>query len=223
VRLHVCPKMNVSTISLVFMSMDALGRSAITKEQGPEPRRGAGCCTLRRRSGVLAVATIAALALAACGGAASPTTTTTTSMPPTSSPSTSFSTANVTGLGTVLVDGSGRTVYELSSPATKNLPCTAASGCTSAWIPLPLPAGSAGATATGGATSSLLSTISVGTTTYPTYNGWVLYEFTGDTGPGQANGQGLSSFGGTWRAIDASGVPVTSSPSTGTTSTTYNY
>jgi hypothetical protein len=71
--------------------------------------------------------------------------------------------------------------------------------------------------------SSLLSTTSVGAATYPTYNGWVLYEFTGDTGPGQANGQGISSFGGTWHPLDASGTPVAASSSTGTTTTTYHY
>jgi predicted lipoprotein with Yx(FWY)xxD motif len=47
--------------------------------------------------------------------------------------------------------------------------------------------------------------------TYPTYNGWLMYEYTGDSGPGQANGQGLRSFSGTWYVLNASGNPVTSS------------
>jgi predicted lipoprotein with Yx(FWY)xxD motif len=128
----------------------------------------------------------------------------------------------VSGLGTVLVDASGRTVYELSSASTKNLPCTASNGCTSAWIPLPLPAGTSSATASGGASSALLATSSSGGATYPTYNGFVLYEFTGDTGPGQANGQGLSSFGGTWHALDPAGLQITSTTSS-TTTTTYGY
>jgi predicted lipoprotein with Yx(FWY)xxD motif len=45
---------------------------------------------------------------------------------------------------------------------------------------------------------------------YPTYNGWSLYEYAGDTGPGQTNGEGIKSFGGTWYVLDASGNPVTS-------------
>jgi predicted lipoprotein with Yx(FWY)xxD motif len=178
--------------------------------------------TLRLPVGLFVAATGAALVLAACGGSSTPAATTTTSSPQSSSPSTSFSTANVVGLGTVLVDGRGRTVYELSSASTKNVPCTSASGCTSAWIPLPLPTGKSSASATGGAMSSLLATISAGGTTYPTYGGWVLYEFTGDTGPGQATGQGISSFGGTWHALDASGVPITSTSSPATTTTTYS-
>jgi predicted lipoprotein with Yx(FWY)xxD motif len=163
----------------------------------------------------------AAIVFASCGGSASPPTTTTTTVP--SDPSTSFTTANVASLGMVLVDGRGRTVYELSSASTKNLPCTAANGCSSTWIPLALPAGTSSATATGGARSSLLSTTSVGTSTFPTYNGWVLYEFAGDTAKGQAGGQGISSFGGTWRALDAAGVPITSTSSGGATTTTYHY
>jgi predicted lipoprotein with Yx(FWY)xxD motif len=144
-------------------------------------------------------------------------------MPPSSSPSTSFSITTVSGLGSVLVDANGRTVYELSSASVKNLPCTASSGCSSVWTPLPLPTGANGAMATGGAKSSLLSTISAGGSTYPTYNGWVLYEFTGDTGPGQAAGQGISSFGGTWHVINASGAPISVSSTSGTTTTTYGY
>ena len=44
---------------------------------------------------------------------------------------------------------------------------------------------------------------------YPTYNGWLMYEYTGDTGPDQVNGQGISSFGGTWYILSPSGDPLT--------------
>ena len=128
----------------------------------------------------------------------------------------------MSGLGSVLVDGSGRTVYELSSATTKNLPCTTSNYCIPNWTPLPLPAGTSSASASGGASASLLSTISSGGATYPTYNGWVLYEYSGDTGPGQADGQGLSSYGGTWHAVDANGNPIGASTSS-TTTTTYHY
>ena len=175
-----------------------------------------------RRGGLVAATSLAALVLAACGSGSGPSTTTTTTTQPSSSPSTSFSTSNVPGLGTVLVDGNGRTVYELSSGATANLPCTSSNGCTLVWTPLPLPQGAASASASGGAQSSLLSTITQGGATYPTYNGWVLYEFTGDTGSGTANGQALSSFGGTWHVLDGSGTPIAATSSTTTTSP-YHY
>jgi len=120
-----------------------------------------------------------------------------------------FSTANVAGLGTVLVDGNGRTVYLLTSGGHTNVPCDDASGCTKVWPDLPLPDGVSGAKAGSGAQTSLLGTkkLSDGET-YPTYNGWLMYEFKGDSGPGQGKGQGIKSFGGTWYALTPAGDPV---------------
>lgn len=43
--------------------------------------------------------------------------------------------------------------------------------------------------------------------TYPTYNGWLMYEYAGDPGPGQAKGQRIKSFSGTWYVLNASGTP----------------
>lgn len=124
---------------------------------------------------------------------------------------TTLSIASVTGLGPVLTGPGGLTVYELSSPTAKNLPCTAASGCTASWIPVTPASGTTGALAGTGASSSLLGTTTVGGAQLPTYNGYLLYEFTGDSAPGQAAGQGISSFGGTWRVLNAAGSPVTAS------------
>jgi hypothetical protein len=46
---------------------------------------------------------------------------------------------------------------------------------------------------------------------YPTYNDYLLYEYSGDTKAGQANGVGIKSFGGTWYALSPSGMPVKAS------------
>lgn len=156
----------------------------------------------------------AAALLAGCGGGsqkpAAPTTTTSSSGSA-AKPSTSFGTAKVSGVGTVVVDGRGRTVYILTSNGHTNAPCTDASGCTKLWPDLPLPDGTAAAKGEMGVDASLLSTkkLSDGET-YPTYHGWLMYEYAGDSGAGQANGQGITSFGGTWYVLDASGNPVTS-------------
>ena len=92
----------------------------------------------------------------------------------------------------MLVDARGRTVYILTKAGTKNVPCTDASGCTGAWPDLPLPDGTSAATAGTGANASLLGTMKLSDgETYPTYNGYLMYEYTGDSGRGQANGQGL--------------------------------
>jgi predicted lipoprotein with Yx(FWY)xxD motif len=174
----------------------------------------------------LAVAVpLAAVGLAACGssssggnagvssgGASSPASSGSSGS---SSPATSFSAANVAGLGKVVVDARGRTVYVLTAPGKKNVPCTDASGCTSVWPDLPLPSGTSAAKAGSGLKSSLLGAkkLSDGET-YPTYNGYLMYEYASDSGPGQANGQGIKSFGGTWWALSPSGKPITSSAST---------
>src|SRR5262249_14596218 len=99
---------------------------------------------------------------------------------------------------------------------TKNVPCTDASGCTGLWPDLPLPDGTSAATAGNGVDASLLGTkkLSDGET-YPTYNGYLIYEYAGDSAAGQANGQGLKSFGGTWYVLNASGQPVKLSGSGG--------
>ncbi|MGH3009633.1 MAG: hypothetical protein ACRDLM_09570 [Gaiellaceae bacterium] len=151
--------------------------------------------------------------VAGCGGGSSSVTTggVAGKQKQSSAPSTMFSTAKVSGLGTVLVDGSGRTVYILTSSSQKNVPCTDSSGCTKLWPDLPLPSGKSAAKAGMGAQASLLATkkLSDGET-YPTYNGWLVYEYTGDSGPAQSNGEGIKSFGGIWYALTPAGQPVKS-------------
>jgi hypothetical protein len=53
--------------------------------------------------------------------------------------------------------------------------------------------------------------------TYATYNGWLMYEFTGDSGPGQGHGEGIKSFGGTWYALTPTGDPAMPEATTATT------
>jgi len=162
---------------------------------------------LHRRAGVLTTAVVVAaapVALAACGSSGG-----TTSSKAGANPGTMFKAANVSGLGMVLVDGRGRTVYVLTSGNHTNVPCDDPSGCTKVWPDLPLPDGTSAAQAGTGVQASLLSTkkLSDGET-YPTYGGWLMYEFSGDSGPAQGHGQGIKSFGGTWYAITPAGTPV---------------
>jgi predicted lipoprotein with Yx(FWY)xxD motif len=128
-----------------------------------------------------------------------------------------FSTATVSGLGTVLVDGNGRTVYVLTTDGKTNVPCEDSTGCTKVWPDLPFPNGVSSAKAgTGVQASQLASMKQSDGQTYPTYNGWLMYEYTGDTGPAQGHGQGIQSFGGTWYALSTSGTPVTAAKSAAT-------
>jgi len=126
-----------------------------------------------------------------------------------SSPSTTFSTASASGLGSVVVDGRGHTVYVLTTDGHTNLPCEDASGCTKVWPDLPLPDGVSSAKAGSGVDAAKLGTMKLADgETYPTYNGWLMYEFAHDSGPAQAGGEGIRSFGGTWYALTAAGTLV---------------
>jgi predicted lipoprotein with Yx(FWY)xxD motif len=137
-----------------------------------------------------------------------------------SSPGTMFTRANVPGLGTVVVDGRGYTVYVLTADGKSNVPCEDSTGCTKIWPDLPFPNGTTSATAGPGAQTSLLGSMKLSDgQTYPTYNKWLVYEYTGDTGSAQGHGEGIRSFGGTWYALDASGNLVMPG-SGGTTATT---
>ena len=109
-------------------------------------------------------------------------------------------TGTAPGVGTVLVDATGLTLYELDTESGGQIMCTGA--CRTAWPPLLLPAGVTTATPGTGVTGTL------GTITRPdggrqvTYDGRPLYLYSGDQSPGEANGQGLQ---GVWFAMTPSG------------------
>lgn len=153
------------------------------------------------------------LLVAACGGSSE---TSPGSSSSGANPSTNISTASVSGLGTVLVNGAGMTLYTLSSEAGGKLTCTDDNGCTKVWPDTELPSGTTSATAGGSAQSSQLGTVKAASgNLYVTYGGFPLYTYSGDTGPAQSHGQGITSFGGTWYAIAASGQPVKAAASSG--------
>ncbi len=173
---------------------------------------------LRLLYGSLALGVVAAAA--ACGSTSSPATAASSgesqpagaSPPASSSPGVTVSAKSVAGVGTVLVNGKGQTMYMLTSEKGGKITCTDDNGCTKIWPDTELPKGTTSATAGSGIQASLLGTVknSAGDL-YVTYHGWPLYTYTGDNGPGQANGEAITSFGGTWYVLGTNGNPVTSS------------
>ena len=115
----------------------------------------------------------------------------------------SLSTRQLPGLGAVLVDGRGHTLYTFSPDGAKHVSCL--KSCAEIWPPLKL-GESSPPKLSGGARSSLL-----GSDPDPdggrvvTYAGWPLYSYVADTSPGQATGQGLNSSGGLWYVISPTG------------------
>jgi predicted lipoprotein with Yx(FWY)xxD motif len=140
----------------------------------------------------------AALALAGCGGNASH------ALPTTSHGRAATVGVASTGLGSVLVDRQGRTLYLF---ARDSGPTSACSGvCAANWPPV-LVSGNP-------RIGSGVKPSDVATTARPdgkrqlTYNGHPLYTFVNDTKPGDTNGEGISAFGGSWFAVSPAGDKV---------------
>jgi len=121
-------------------------------------------------------------------------------------------TGTVPGLGKVLVDGQGFTLY-LFVPDKQSGQSTCYSACAQAWPPLLLPAGTTVPPVGKGVIPSLLGTTkrSDGTTQI-TYNKWPLYLWVSDSEPGQATGQGLNNLGGLWYVLSPQGKEITTTP-----------
>ena len=160
----------------------------------------------------------AAIAVAACGASgttasgsgSSPSSGTAGSAGSSPSSAVTVSAKNVPGVGTVLVNGQGQTLYLLTSEKGGKITCTGSNGCTKIWPEITLPQGTTAAKASAGVTSSLLATVKDASgNPEVTYNGWPLYTYAADSGPGVAHGQGIATFGGTWYVLNASGDPVT--------------
>ena len=105
----------------------------------------------------------------------------------------------------ILVNGQGRTLYVLSPESTHHLLCTSSS-CLATWPPLTV-SRSTHLTEGGGVHGKLGELRRSNGSLQVTLNGLPLYLFVGDSGRGEATGEGLKSFGGTWHAVLASGRP----------------
>jgi predicted lipoprotein with Yx(FWY)xxD motif len=113
-------------------------------------------------------------------------------------------------LGTILVDSQGLTVYLFEKDSGTKSSCFG--GCASAWPPV---RASGKPTVGSGLDASLVSTTPrADGQAQVTYNGHPLYLFAGDQSAGDTNGQGLTEFGGSWFAMSTDGNPVTTKPST---------
>jgi predicted lipoprotein with Yx(FWY)xxD motif len=110
-----------------------------------------------------------------------------------------------TALGTVLVDGQGRTLYRFLKDTGRRSRCSGA--CAQNWPPQIT---SGRPRAAGRAKASLLSTVRrAGGARQVDYAGHPLYRFSLDSGPGKTSGQGVEAFGGRWYVVAPSGRVIT--------------
>jgi predicted lipoprotein with Yx(FWY)xxD motif len=159
---------------------------------------------------LIAVALLAALGLVAagCGGSSSayPAPKSGVAGAQHSTSSTAVKTRKIKGLGVVLVNPAGRTLYVFMKDAHRHVTCTGQ--CASFWPPLKWK--SSGKPKAGGAAKTAL----LGLDKNPaggkvvTYNHWPLYTFVNDTAAGQAKGWNTTLNGGKWYVISASGKVV---------------
>ena len=185
----------------------------------PAPRKLRSRLCWSAGSGLAALA--AAALLAACassGGTASPGSSG-DGQGPAAAGSAVITARQLSGVGTVLTDQAGKTIYSPEQEATRKILCT--SSCLSFWFPVTV--ASAHVPRHAGGIDGVLGTIR-----RPddgkiqlTYNGKPLYTFRLDRSPGQDHGNNFhDSFGGTsftWQAVTTTGAAARSSGPAGVT------
>jgi predicted lipoprotein with Yx(FWY)xxD motif len=157
-----------------------------------------------RRAAFPALALAIAALVSACGsgggGSGSATTSTTT---------TGKIDVRSTSLGSILTDSSGRTLYAFAADKKGVSNCTGS--CLTYWPPTsPTTAPQPGA----GVTAHLGTITGTDGKKQLTVDGWPMYSYVGDSGPGDTTGQGLNESGGLWWVVapDGTWIKTTSTP-----------
>ena len=151
---------------------------------------------------------LTALAVGGCGGGGNAT----AAQAPAKTAGGKATTVNVakTGLGNVLVDSQGRTIYLFKKDNSATSACSGV--CAIDWPPV---RAHRKPTVGDGANASMAATIKRSDgAPQVTYNGHPLYLYEGDQAPGDTNGQGVSAFGARWYALSPAGNQVSGGPST---------
>jgi predicted lipoprotein with Yx(FWY)xxD motif len=162
-----------------------------------------------------------AVALAACSNG-STTTTAPAGGGTSSSPSSgatsgeTVQTTNNADFGTILTDADGHTLYLFEQDQGTTTACT--TGCSSTW---PALTADGKPTAGDGVDASLLGAAKQADgTVQVTYNGHLVYRYSGDAAAGDTNGEGIS---GVWFVVSAAGEPVQQAGGGGSASSSSGY
>jgi predicted lipoprotein with Yx(FWY)xxD motif len=110
-----------------------------------------------------------------------------------------------TGLGKLLVDQQGLTLYMFTHDSRNTDTCGAIKDCFSVWPALTT---KKKPTAGPGVKASLLGTIKIGKRIQVTYAGHPLYEYAQNDDPGATGYIGTPEFGGHWYGVSPTGKPV---------------
>jgi predicted lipoprotein with Yx(FWY)xxD motif len=121
----------------------------------------------------------------------------------------------------IVVNSSGRAVYELTGDSIHHPECTKASGCFSVWPPITVSSSRKLSKAPG--IKGRIGTWHRDGFRQVTLGGHPLYRFAPDSQRAHATGEGIHSFGGTWHVIrtaSSSGSTTTTTTTTSTMTTT---
>jgi predicted lipoprotein with Yx(FWY)xxD motif len=162
------------------------------------------------------VAALALLAIAGCGSSNNNSSSNNSGNASTATPKTTTGRAATVGvasagnLGRILVDSQGRTLYLFKKDSGTKSACFGA--CATAWPPL---RASGNPTVGSGANASMIRTATRSDgKPQVVYDGHPLYLFSGDSNPGDTNGQGLNAFGGGWFVLSPAGTQISATSST---------
>lgn len=160
----------------------------------------------------VALAAIAAGCSSGGGSSSGSSKSSSSASPPTAASATvNAASATVSGKSeTVLVAKDGKTLYYFT-PDDASGKATCSGGCASIWPPL------TGTPAAGSGVTGMLTMVMGANGTQVSYNGHPLYEYSKDTAPGQANGEGIMNK---WHAATPAltSAGTTPAPSTGSSS-----
>jgi len=119
-----------------------------------------------------------------------------------SSQGTTIGTTQIDGLGAVVTDQNGKTLYLFTKDSRNPAKSTCNGSCATTWPPVLV----TGQTTVSGVSEKLIGQVmrSDGAMQL-TIGGWPVYTYSKDTAPGQANGHGV---GNTWYAMEPNGCRV---------------
>ena len=170
---------------------------------------------------VSALALLAAVVIAGCGSSSSSSSSTTTESETSKEAakeeaaakpaaeaepegeSTPISLGEAAGVGKILVDSEGMTLYYFQKDQKGSGKSKCEGACAEAWPPLTTEGEPEAMT---GVKASMLGTIKRDDgTTQVTYAGWPLYTFVEDKKPGEDNGTDSKAFGASWYPLHSNG------------------
>ena len=163
-----------------------------------------------RIAGLAAIAAAGAITLAACGGGYGSANSAQQNVPAAPAKAANPAAAQLTAtpnssLGTIVTDAKGMTLYRFDKDTAKPSKSNCDGSCAAEWPPALVTGGNQ--IALSGVASSEVGTITRSDGSRQlTIGNWPVYEFAGDSKPGDINGQGI---GGVWFAVTPQGKKAT--------------